>query len=217
MSFRRLSPGILPNAMVPGSPATLTFSMLDTFNLVNSNSPTIIQIPEYTSVAFPPGCSILFEQWGTGTVEFQPLGVVDLKSRLGRVMAGQNAVASLYKVGFNQWILMGDLTGAFGPLVDGATVAVDASNYLQSLTMAGSTSRLISNPTGAYDGARILFKFIQGSGSDTVTWDTQYQFTTGVPQPTLSTAIGAIDYVAFIYHAATSKWHCLATNANGYT
>ena len=48
---------------------------------------------------------------------------------------------------------------------------------------------------------------MQGSaGSATLTWTPGYEFSTELPQPTLSTAPGQTDLLGFIYNAAKGTW-----------
>jgi hypothetical protein len=100
-------------------------------------------------------------------------------------------------------------------LTDGPTIAVDASagNDFR-VTMA--SSRTIADPSNSVDGQQIIFQITQGSaGSAAVTWDTTYEFSTDLPQPTLSTTPGQTDLLGFIYNAAAGKWR-LAAFVNGF-
>jgi len=91
-------------------------------------------------------------------------------------------------------------------LTDAATVTVDASagNDFR-VTLNGS--RTMGNPSSPGDGQKILFQVTQGSGGNfTLTWGSAYEFSTSLPQPTLSTAAGSTDLIGFIYNAAKAKW-----------
>jgi hypothetical protein len=110
--------------------------------------------------------------------------------------------------------------GALAPsvvnLADAATIAVDASlgNDFR-VTIAGDrTMGIPSNPT---DGQKITFQVTQGgSGSSTVSWNSGgYEFSAGLPQPTLSTTAGQTDLLGFIYNASKSKW-LLAAFVSGF-
>jgi len=101
-------------------------------------------------------------------------------------------------------------SGALAPavvgLTDAATIAVDASlgNDFR-VTIAGN--RTMANPANPSDGQKITFQVTQGSGgSFTLTWGSTYEFSTGLPQPTLSTAAGQTDLLCFIYNATKAKW-----------
>lgn len=109
--------------------------------------------------------------------------------------------------------------GAVAPavvaLTDAATIAVDASlgNDFR-LTIGGN--RTISTPLNPTDGEQIIFQITQGAdGSNRVTWDTGYEFSTGLPQPALSTTAGQLDLLGFVYNAVKGKW-LLAAFVNGF-
>lgn len=100
-------------------------------------------------------------------------------------------------------------------LTDAATIATDASAGT-TFTVTLAASRNMGAPTNQTDGQRIMYKITQGgAGSFVITWDAGaggFQFTTGTPAPTLSTAAGKYDYVGFMYDSGSNKWNCL-----GYT
>ena len=84
--------------------------------------------------------------------------------------------------------------GAVAPavvvLTDAATIAVDASlgNDFR-VTIAGS--RTMGTPSNPVDGQKITFQVTQGTGGPfTITWGSGYEFSAGLPQPTLSTTAG---------------------------
>ena len=100
--------------------------------------------------------------------------------------------------------------GAVAPavvaLADAATVSVDASlgNDFR-LTIAGN--RTMGNPANPADGQKVTFQVTQASGGPfTLSWGSGYEFSTGLPQPTLSTTAGQTDLLGFIYNAAKGKW-----------
>ena len=110
----------------------------------------------------------------------------------------------------------GALAPAVVSLADAATIAVDASlgNDFR-VTIAGN--RTMSNPTNPSDGQQIIFQVTQGSGgSFTLTWGSSYEFSTGLPQPALSTAAGQTDLLGFVYNAAKRTW-LLAAFVNGFS
>jgi len=91
-------------------------------------------------------------------------------------------------------------------LTDAATIAVDArKGSLMYVTL--TASRTLGNPTNPTAGQKIMIRVIQGgSGSYTLAYDTKYRFSTDLPSPTLSTAVGKIDYLGFIYNEVSDKW-----------
>ena len=110
--------------------------------------------------------------------------------------------------------------GAVAPavvsLTDAATIAVDASlgNDFR-VTIAGD--RTMGTPANPSDGQKITFQVTQGSsGSFTLTWGSAYEFSAGLPQPTLSTTAGLTDLLCFIYNATKSTW-LLVAFVSGFT
>jgi hypothetical protein len=104
----------------------------------------------------------------------------------------------------------GALAPAVVVLTDAETIAVDASagNDFR-VTLGGS--RTMGTPSNPSDGQKIIFQLTQGTaGPATITWASGYEFSTGLPQPTLSTAAGQTDLLGFIYNAAKAKWLCAA-------
>ena len=100
----------------------------------------------------------------------------------------------------------GALAPAVVVLTDATTIAVDASagNDFR-VTIAGS--RTMGSPANAADGQKITFQVTQGAGgSFTLGWGSSYEFSAGLPQPTLSTTPGQTDLLCFIYNAAIGKW-----------
>jgi hypothetical protein len=94
---------------------------------------------------------------------------------------------------------------------DGATLT-DAANISWNLntqqvaqvTLGGN--RTLDNPTNQKDGATYILEIIQdGTGSRTLTFDTNYQFPGGTA-PTLSTGAGAVDVMCCVSNG--SKMRC---------
>ena len=110
----------------------------------------------------------------------------------------------------------GALAPAVVNLTDAATIAVDASkgNDLR-VTIAGN--RTMGNPANPSNGQQIIFQVTQGSGgSFTLGWGSAYEFSTSLPQPTLSTASGQTDLLGFVYNPAKGVW-LLAAFVNGFS
>jgi hypothetical protein len=100
--------------------------------------------------------------------------------------------------------------GALGPavvaLTDAPTIAVDASAG-NDFRVTLAASRTMGTPSNPANGQQIIFQIMQGSaGSATLTWTPGYEFSTKLPQPTLSTAPGQTDLLGFIYNAAKGTW-----------
>jgi hypothetical protein len=102
------------------------------------------------------------------------------------------------------------------PLVDGATIATDASlvpnDAVAYVTLAGN--RVLSNPTNPTAGQRIVYKFIQdATGSRTITLDTKFR--AGVYTITLSTTALATNYMEVVYNLPDDKWDVVWWNGAG--
>ena len=101
-------------------------------------------------------------------------------------------------------------------LTDGATISTDASLGLTTgatyvVTLGGN--RTIANPTNLIDGQKLIYILIQdATGSRTVTWGSNFNFSSDTPAPTLSTAIGAIDVIGFVYRATGTKLFVTGVN-----
>lgn len=100
--------------------------------------------------------------------------------------------------------------GAIGPavvtLADAPTIAVDASAG-NDFRVTLAASRTMGTPSNPANGQQIIFQITQGSaGSATLTWPAGYEFSTELPQPTLSTAPGQTDLLGFIYNAVKGTW-----------
>ena len=110
--------------------------------------------------------------------------------------------------------------GAVAPAVvalsDAATIAVDASQGNDfRVTLGGN--RTVGTPSNPADGQKITFQVTQGTGGPyTLSWASGYEFSAGLPQPTLSTTAGDTDLLCFIYNGSKSAW-LLAAFLNGFT
>jgi hypothetical protein len=109
----------------------------------------------------------------------------------------------------------GALAPAVVPLTDAPTIAVDASLGDDfRVTLAGN--RTMGAPSNATGGQQIIFQVTQGAGGQfALSWDSGYEFSASLPQPSLSTAAGQTDLLGFIYDAVRSKW-LLAAFVNGF-
>jgi hypothetical protein len=135
------------------------------------------------------------------------VGVAALGAAGGTVLAQAAAPA---RAAQDATVESGAVAPAVVVLADGATIAVDASlgNDFR-LTIAGN--RTMSNPANPADGQKITFQVTQGAdGPFTLDWGSDYEFSTGLPQPTLSTTAGETDLLGFIYNASKGKWLLVA-------
>lgn len=100
-------------------------------------------------------------------------------------------------------------------LTDAPTIAVDASAGNDFRVTLGD-SRTMSGPANPTAGQQIVFQITQGTaGSASITWDTVYEFSSGLPEPALSTSPGQTDVLGFVYNAVREKW-LLAAFVNGF-
>jgi hypothetical protein len=110
-------------------------------------------------------------------------------------------------------------SGAVAPtvvnLTDAETIAVDASagnDYRVTIT----GNRTMGIPANPVNGQQIIFQVTQGSGGPfTLTWASGYEFSSDLPQPSLSTAAGQTDLLGFVYNGAKEVW-LLAAFVNGF-
>ena len=112
--------------------------------------------------------------------------------------------------------MTGWLTPSVSALTFGSSVAVNAAlGNAFSLTLTASTGTL-ANPSNPVDGQLIRVRVTQGSGgSFTLAYGTAYDFGTA-GAPTLSTAAGKVDVLAFEYVASISKWCFTGSGGLGY-
>ncbi len=95
-------------------------------------------------------------------------------------------------------------------LVDGATINTDAStgNHFR-VTLGGN--RTLANPTGMYDGQKVIWEFIQdGTGTRTITLGAKFAFGTNITAVVLSTAINKRDFMGAVYNLSADKWYVVA-------
>ena len=113
-------------------------------------------------------------------------------------------------------VQQGALAPAVVVLADAGTIAVDASQGNDfRVTIAGN--RALGNPANPTDGQKVVIHVTQGSGGGfTLSYGSGYEFSTGLPQPTLSTTAGDTDLLAFVYNAQKGKW-LLAAFVAGFT
>ena len=108
----------------------------------------------------------------------------------------------------------GVITGATRATFTSSTNACTydyVTSRTQSIVLTESTTLTISNPV---DGVpAVLFIEQGGSGSYTVTWPGTVLWAGG-SAPTLSTTVGKVDMITFVYHSGNSKYY--ATAAIGF-
>jgi len=87
-------------------------------------------------------------------------------------------------------------------LADGATITPDLAASC-NFTVSISGNRTIANPSNITAGQTGSIFIIQGTGSNTLSWGSYWDFPAGTA-PTLSTASGAVDRVDYIVRTSTS-------------
>ena len=80
-------------------------------------------------------------------------------------------------------------------LTDAATINWD-TNTGQVATVTLGGNRTVAAPTNLADGAFYALEIVQGTGGQTLSWNTVFKFT-GAVAPTLSTAASAKDFITF--------------------
>lgn len=85
-----------------------------------------------------------------------------------------------------------------------------ANKDVVDITLTGAAT---VNLSGGVDGQSVVLRIRQdATGSRIITWGTMIRFSTDVPEPTLSTAVDALDYLAFRYNSTDSKYDLMAEN-----
>jgi hypothetical protein len=107
--------------------------------------------------------------------------------------------------------LPGYLAPAVVALTDASPVVVNAAlgNDFRLLTTSGvGSTRQLGTPSNPVDGQRIVLQVTQAAtgGPYALTYTSAWEFSTGLPSPTLSTSAGATDLLGFIYNASKTKW-----------
>lgn len=98
-------------ATYTASLTTLQLSDAGKLLRLNVGSANDLRIPAELSVNFPIGTQILLIQYGTGQTTVTTSGGVTLRSSGGKTkIAAQYGMATLIKIGSNEWALAGDIT-----------------------------------------------------------------------------------------------------------
>jgi hypothetical protein len=95
-------------------------------------------------------------------------------------------------------------------LTDAATIATNAAagNHFR-VTLGGN--RTLGNPTNPTDGQRAIWELIQdGTGTRTITLDTNFALGTDITAVTLTTTINKRDFLGAVYNSTAGKWYVVA-------
>lgn len=105
-------------------------------------------------------------------------------------------------------------------LTDASTVAINAAlgnDFRLTMTSGVGSTRALGAPSNPVDGQRIDIMVTQdSSGSQLLTYNAAFEFSTGLPSPTLSTGASLTDILGFIYNGTKSKWFFVAF-LNGFS
>jgi hypothetical protein len=78
---------------------------------VDNGAANDLRIPTNASHAFPIGTTIIVIQYGAGQTTVAPTATVTMHSNGGKnKLSAQYSVATLNKIGTNEWVLSGDIT-----------------------------------------------------------------------------------------------------------
>jgi hypothetical protein len=89
-----------------------------------------------------------------------------------------------------------------------ATVSFDGKDLVRVALNTSVTSLTVS---GASDGQKCMIEITQGgSGSNTITWPSNFRYGTDLTSIVLSTSVGKTDRVGLIYNAAIDKYDVVA-------
>ena len=93
--------------------ANYTLQLTDRNSVVNRNSGSsnTTTVPPNSAVAFPVGSTVVIHQLGTGASSIVAGAGVTIRKRANRnlTLSGQYALATLVKIGTDEWVCSGDL------------------------------------------------------------------------------------------------------------
>lgn len=94
-----------------GATYTLVLADANTTVARNNAAANTTTVPPNSSVAFPIGTSVVLYQAGAGASSIAPGAGVTIRKRANRnlTLSGQYAMATLLKVGTDEWVCSGDL------------------------------------------------------------------------------------------------------------
>lgn len=111
-------------------------------------------------------------------------------------------------------VLPAELGQAPVNLADAATIVVDATlsnQFRVTLGAAVGATRVLGNPTGAFDMQVLVFSVKQDvTGSRAMTLDTKYRFGTDITSITLTTTPSKTDKLSVQYHLADDRFDVIA-------
>jgi len=127
----------------------------------------------------------------------QPIGIVTNVAGAG-AGAVQMTMPSVYVPSMAVPTSIQTVTYSGTPTIDWSNIAISR------ITLTGNAT--ITN-SGAVDGQKLVLEITQGgAGSYTVAFSSGTRFGTSIPSITLSTTVGLMDRIGFIYNAPASKY-----------
>lgn len=128
---------------------------------------------------------------GTGATTLTGIAKGNGTSAFTAATAGTDYVAPGTATNFTAQQYFGNAT-----LTDAATISWAANTAQVATFTFVSSNRTMGAPTGLVNGAFYALAVIQNAGSNTLSWNSVFKWTSGTA-PTLSTAAGAKDYFTF--------------------
>ena len=94
-----------------GSTYTLALADAESFIKANNATGITVTVPKNSAIGFPIKTQIHFVQYNDGKITFSPVdGDVSIRSTPALLTREKWSVATLIKIGTNEWVLTGDLS-----------------------------------------------------------------------------------------------------------
>jgi len=190
-----------------------------------SNIFTVSQAMNWSSDAFNVAADVGVERSAAGILKFTDastgngslicgaysaatvgLTVKGATSQSANLTEWQNSSATVLAKVNKNGVITGATRQTFTSSSNACTYNYDVSRS-QSIVLTESTTLTISNPVDGIPG--VLFIEQGGSGSYTVTWPANVLWSGGT-SPTLTTTVGKIDMITFVYHTTNDKYYATA-------
>ena len=199
-----------------------TIAAVNALNILGNIGVGTISYSKYLTTAAPKGGAIFEGNVGIGTATPQT-GFVSMGNvGIGTWTAANGALIVQGNVGIGTALVPTTLSlkGSYSQIVitlvnsaSGSAISTDVSlgNYYR-VTLTGSGTRQLNNPTNPTDGQKVVWEFIQGSGSDVITMDTKFAGGTDITIPPALTAklMEKRDFMTAIYNGVTDTWYVVA-------
>jgi len=110
--------------------------------------------------------------------------------------------------------ISGPLTPRISIIPDGNTITINANSTdiaSQTNTQAAGVLTVNSMTGTFFDGQKIMLR-LKSTNIQQFSWDSSFAGSADLALPAVSTGSDKYDYMGFIYHELTAKWHLLAKN-----